>query len=208
LLDGLFAAPKADPHLRALLRQRAETRGPAALHRTLKRFDAKAAELIHPNDIPKTLRAIEVSLAARQPMTAQWTEGRDALTGYRVLRLCLDLPRAELYARIDRRAEAMFAAGLVEETRALIARFGPNCRPFGSLGYAQASAVVAGTLTEAEAIAQAAQGHRNYAKRQMTWFRCEAQLHPTHWLAGSGDSPAILAQAIALVAEFLSHKKV
>ena len=109
-----------------------------------------------------------------------------------------------LYARINQRAAAMFAAGLVEETRQLIARFGPACRPFHSLGYAQACAVLASELTGPEAIAQTAQGHRNYAKRQMTWFRREAQLHPMSWLSGPGDSPGILAQAAALVEAFLA----
>ena len=227
LLDGLFPAPAADPALRTLLRRRAETRGAAPLHRTLMRLDPTAAALIHPNDLPKLIRAIEVSAAARRPMTTQWTQGRDALSGYRILRLGLDLPRTAnqfvphssqphrdervqatedqtLYARINRRAAAMFAAGLVEETRQLIARFGPECRPFQSLGYAQASAVLAGELTEQEAIAQSAQGHRNYAKRQMTWFRREAQLHPVSWLSGPGDSHDILAQAAALVEAFLA----
>ncbi len=221
LLDGLFAAPPANPSLRSLLRNRAATRGSAHLHRTLTRFDPAAAALIHPNDTPKIIRAIEVSAAARQPITAQWSEGRDALTGYRILRLGLDLPRnsqnkknpgvgaippaeQDLYTRINQRAAAMFAAGLVEETRTLIARFGSACRPFASLGYAQAAAVLAGKLTEAEAIAQTAQGHRNYAKRQMTWFRREAQLHEVHWLPGPGDSPAIFAQAAALVARHLA----
>jgi tRNA dimethylallyltransferase len=204
LLDGLFAAPQADPHLRALLRRRAEMRGPGALHRTLARFDPEAARLIHPNDVPKMIRAIEVSLAARQPMTTQWTQGRDALTGYHVLRLGLDVPRDELYARINRRAAAMFAAGMVEETRDLIARFGANCRPLESLGYLQASAVLAGTMTEAEAILQTAQGHRNYAKRQMTWFRREAQIHTVHWLQGAGDSKEIAGQAITLVKAHLA----
>ena len=204
LLDGLFAAPQADPELRGLLRQRAQARGPATLHRTLTRFDPEAAKLIHPNDVPKMIRAIEVSLAARQPMTTQWTQGRDPLTGYRVLRLGLDVPREELYARINCRASAMFAAGLVEETRELIARFGPDCRPFESLGYAQACAVLAGTLSEPEATSQAAQGHRNYAKRQMTWFRREAQLHPVHWLHAAGNSPEAVTQAIRLMEAHLA----
>ena len=204
LLDGLFAAPPADETLRATLRQRAKTRGLASLHRTLTRLDPEAAKLIHPNDLPKMIRAIEVSLAARQPMTTQWTQGRDALTGYNTLRLGLDVPREALYARINRRAAAMFAAGLVDETRALIARFGPACRPFESLGYAQASAVLAGTLTEAEAIAQTAQGHRNYAKRQMTWFRREAQLHPVHWLTTAGESTETIQHAIRSVEAHLT----
>ena len=204
LLDGLFPAPPQDPALRELLRDRAATRGVAHLHRTLSRLDAAAAARIHPNDVPKAIRAIEVSLAARRPISEQWQAGRDALTGYHVLRLTLAPDRAELYRRIDDRAAAMFAHGLVEETRSLISRFGPECRPFQSLGYAEASAVLRGEVTKAEAIAQAQQGHRNYAKRQTTWFRSEAELHPTHRLAGAGDNPKIQAEAIRLVTQHLA----
>ncbi len=205
LLDGLFPAPPSDPALRTLLRARAARRGGASLHRTLARLDPRAAQLIHPNDVPKVIRAIEVSLAARRPMTEQWSAGRDALAGYRILRLGVTPPRPELYARIDARAQAMFDGGLVDETRALIARFGPECRPFTSLGYAQAAAVLNGTLTQAEAVAQAQQGHRNYAKRQLTWFRREAELHPVHWLEGAGDDPAVQARANALIEAHLSQ---
>ncbi len=204
LLDGLFPAPPADPALRTLLRARAVRRGPHSLHRTLTRLDRRAAQLIHPNDTPKAIRAIEVSLAARRPITELWTAGRDALTGYRILRLGLDPPRAELYRRIDRRAQTMFDRGLIEETRGLIDRFGPGCRPFNSLGYAEAAAVLNGTLTEPEALAHAQQGHRNYSKRQLTWFRREAELHPVHWLRGTGDDPAIQSEATALVAQHLA----
>ncbi len=203
LLDGLFPAPPRDESLRTLLRNRARKRGAEHLHRTLLRLDAHAAELIHANDVPKVIRAIEVSLSARQPMTEQWQQGRDALTGYRILRLGLDPPRPELYARIDQRAAAMFRAGLVDETKNLIERFGAECRPFTSLGYAQAVGVLQGALTVEQAIAAAQQGHRNYAKRQMTWFRREGELHPVHWLKGTGDSPELVAQAIALVEEHL-----
>jgi tRNA dimethylallyltransferase len=203
LLDGLFPGPPRNPALRALLRARAARRGAAHLHRTLTRFDPKAAALIHPNDMPKTIRAIEVSLSARRPITEQWQEGRDALTGYNILRLGLDPPRDELYARIDRRAAAMFRAGLVDETRRLAERFGKDCRALTSLGYLQALGVLEGSLTEAQAIAAAQQGHRNYAKRQMTWFRREAQLHAVHWLRGTGDSPQALEEAAALVSAHL-----
>jgi len=205
LLDGLFPAPPQDLALRELLRQRAATRGAAHLHRTLAHLDPAAAERIHPNDVPKVIRAIEVCLAARRPISEQWQAGRDALTGYRVLRLTLAPPRTELYRRIDARAAAMFTRGLIEETRQLIAQFGPDCRPFQSLGYAEASAVLRGELTEPEAISHAQQGHRNYAKRQTTWFRREAELHPTHLLEGPGDSPEIQAEAIALVTQHLTQ---
>ena len=205
LLDGLFSAPPQHPGLRALLRSRAQTRGAAHLHRTLTRLDPQAAMRIHANDLPKVIRAIEVSLAGRQPMTVQWTAGRDALTGYAILRLGLDPPRAELYERINQRAAAMFEKGLVEETRTLIARFGADCRPLTSLGYREAAAALSKQLTLAEAVANAQQGHRHYAKRQRTWFRREAELHPVRWLRGFGDSPSLVAEANHLASAHLAQ---
>lgn len=204
LLDGLHPAPPADAALRALLRRRAESRTGSHLHRTLSRLDAAAAARIHPNDASKLIRAIEVSVASRRPMSEAWAEPtRDALAGYRVLRLALAPPREELYARINQRAEAMFSLGLVEETSGLIARFGLACRPFTSLGYAEASAVLRGELDEPEAIRQAQQGHRNYAKRQGTWFRREAELHPTFWLEYPGDTEEVTSKAEDEVERFL-----
>ncbi len=204
LLDGLFPSPPPQPALRALLRRRAQLRGAPHLHQTLQRFDASAARLIHPNDAPKIVRAIEVTLADRRPMTLQWSAGgRDPLHGYRTLRLALNPPRAQLYDRINQRAEQMFADGLVEETRGLIERFGPDCRPFTSLGYRQAAAVLQGATSEAEAVMEASQGHRNYAKRQLTWFRADARKHETHWLEGFGDNPAVQQQALSLATAHL-----
>jgi tRNA dimethylallyltransferase len=199
LIDGLFPSPPADPGLRERLRRRT----PEQLHTILERLDPKAAALIHRNDVPKTIRAIEVSLAARLPITEQWEAGRDALTGYRILRIGLNPPRAELYHRINQRAAAMFHLGLVAETEALIARHGAENRPLTSLGYAEASAVLRGELTLDQAIAQAQQGHRNYAKRQMTWFRREPGVH---WLEGTGDAPEILEQAVELVQQHLEQQ--
>lgn len=196
LIDGLFPSPPSDPALRTRLR----TRTPEHLHRLLARLDPQAAQAIHTNDVPKAIRAIEVSLAARRPITDQWQQGRDALTGYNILRIGLNPPRAELYDRINQRAAAMFEQGLVEETASLIAQYGRDCRPLTSLGYAEACAVLEGRLTLDQAIAQASQGHRNYAKRQMTWFRREPEVH---WLEGTGDSPAIQVEAARLVARQL-----
>lgn len=203
LLDGLFPAPPQDAALRERLRGFAVRRGSTGLHRFLHRLDPAAAQRIHPNDIPKAIRAIEVSLAARKPISQQWQEGRDGLTGYRVLRLWLDPDRAELYRRIDQRAAQMFARGLVEETRALIAQHGPDCRPFTSLGYAEAAAVLRGEISESEAIKKAQQGHRNYAKRQGTWFRKEAEIHQTCQVPGFGDYPAVIERASAFAEQHL-----
>jgi tRNA dimethylallyltransferase len=221
LLDGLFPAPPRREPLREKLRQRAELRGPSHLHRILARLDPAAARLIHANDAPKLVRAIEVTLSARQPasgdapatgyipMTDQWQKGRDPLTGFRILRLGLNPPRAELYARINRRAAQMFdlpfnpptqGGGIIEETAQLLAQYGPDCRPLASLGYAQAAALLRGELTRDQAIAAAQQGHRNYAKRQLTWFRKDPALH---WLPGFGSAPETIEQASALVAHHL-----
>lgn len=204
LIDGLSPAPQRNPRLRSLLAERAARRGTAHLHRTLRRFDPEAAARIHPNDVPKTIRAIEVSLYASTPITQQWAErGRDSLEGYKILRLTLDPPRAELYRRIDGRAATMFHNGLLRETAQLIAQFGAGCAPFGSLGYREAAAVLRGELSERDAIAAASQGHRNYAKRQLTWFRREAQLRLTEVITACGDSPAAIEQTCRLAAAFL-----
>lgn len=208
LIDGLFPSPPSQPELRQKLRARAAAfaspeAGSSHLHRILGRLDPAAAKAIHPHDLPKLIRAIEVSLAARQPLTEQWQQGRDRLTGYRILRLGLNPVRAELYDRINLRAAAMFSRGLIEETGALLARWGTDCRPLVSLGYAEASAVLRGELSLQQAIERAQQGHRNYAKRQMTWFRRDTEIQ---WLAGPGDSPAIVAEALRLVEGFLDGK--
>jgi tRNA dimethylallyltransferase len=204
LIDGLFPAPPQKPGQRERLRRLATTRGPAYLHRLLTRLDKAAAAAIHVNDVPKVIRAIEVSLAAEEPLTQQWQKGRDALTGYRILRLGLNPSRARLYERINQRAAAMFDRGLIEETGRLIARYGADCRPLTSLGYAEATAVLQNQLTREQAVAQAQQGHRNYAKRQLTWFRREPNMH---WLEGCGGDQEIVDKALQLTARFLKESR-
>jgi tRNA dimethylallyltransferase len=197
LLQGLFPGPQRSPALRDRLLRKAETRGPLCLHRILKRLDPASAARIHANDTPKVIRAIEVTLAASRPMSEAWKDGREALTGYRILRLGLDPVRSELYERLNARARAMFAQGLIEETRELISRYG-RTPVLDSLGYRQAAQHLAGALTLEQAIAAASQGHRNYAKRQLTWFRREPEVC---WLKGFGDDPSLRAQAESLVAQ-------
>jgi len=203
LIDGLFPAPPQQRELRDRLRQRAAKRGAAHLHRILGRLDATAAGSIHVNDVPKVIRAIEVSMVAKQPLTEQWQKGRDRLTGYNILQIGLNPPRPLLYERINQRAAAMFDRGLIEETERLIERYGRDCRPLTSLGYAEASAVIREELTREQAVAQAQQGHRNYAKRQLTWFRRETQMR---WLEGCGSDEAIMHEACGLVAHHLDSQ--
>jgi tRNA dimethylallyltransferase len=195
-LEGLAPSPPRNDALRERLRRLAARRAPDALHRLLHRVDPVAAARIHPNDQPKLIRSLEVAALAQQSQTAQWTAGRDQLRGYRTLKLALDPSRAALYARINERAAAMFRNGLLEETATVVARFGADARGLGSLGYAQALTVLRGTQPLEIAVAQAQAGHRQYAKRQLTWFRRDAEIT---WLRGFGDDPAILEKAQARV---------
>ena len=200
LTEGLFAGPERQEALRARLRQTAQKRGSAWLHRILERLDAPSAARIHMNDTPKLIRAIEVCLAARQPMSqvlASKIESRDPLTGFRLLRVGLNPPRQGLYERLNERCAAMFAAGLVEETRGLLERFGP-VKALDSLGYRQALRVLRESSSIEDAIAAAQQGHRNYAKRQMTWFRREPDVR---WIEGFGNDAETVRAAASLVEE-------
>jgi tRNA dimethylallyltransferase len=195
LLEGLFPGPQRSEELRERLRQRVANGGPNYLHRILWRLDRAAAEKIHANDAPKLIRAIEVCLASRQKMSELWQQrGRDALQGFRVMRLGLDPDRQALYDRINRRAQQMFDNGLIEETQSLLEKYGDGAGPLSSLGYKQAVQFLRREVTREQALQAAQQAHRNYAKRQMTWFRREPEVH---WLRGFGDDNDIQRAALA-----------
>jgi tRNA dimethylallyltransferase len=188
LIDGLFPGPQRSDELRDRLRLRIKERGAEYLHRILRRLDPTSAEKIHANDVPKLIRAIEVCLAERQKMSDLWRErGRDALTGFRVLRFGLEPDRAQLYECINARCERMFAEGLIDETRGLLAKYADTLNypasPINALGYRQAVQHIRGELSLDQAITAAQQGHRNYAKRQLTWFRRES----VEWLKSFGE---------------------
>ena len=200
-LDGLFAGPSRDADLRRRLAAR-ETRRPGSLHRVLRRFDPQAAAKIHPNDVPKVTRALEIRLLTRRPVSELFREGRDRLTGYRILKLGLMPDRDALYQRLDARCEAMFAGGLIDEVRGILSRgFAASAKPFESHGYKQALQLLSGELNLHNAIFYAQRNTRNYAKRQLTWFRREAGLE---WLKGFGDSAGVREAAVARVRTFLT----
>lgn len=205
LVKGLFHGPKRDPALRKRLHRTAESRPAGYLWRVLERLDRKAASSIHPHDVPKLVRAIEVSLVASRPITEQWQQTAERLQGFRMLTLGLDPPRESLYARINSRARKMFAAGLVEEVQGLLQSGVPrSARPFGALGYAQCLRYLDGKCSREEAIESTAVQTRRYAKRQLTWFR-----HRTpgvRWVQDFGDAPEAIAQAADLVDGWLKSE--
>ena len=196
LTEGLFEGPARQDELRERLRASATRRGTAHLHRILQRLDPATAARIHPNDEPKLIRAIEVCVATRQPMSAQMgDEKKDPLIGFRLLRIGLNPARQALYERLNQRCAQMFSAGLVDETSGLLAQYG-RVKALDSLGYRQALAVLEEQMSAAEALAAAQQGHRNYAKRQLTWFRRDPEVH---WIEDFGNTEATLEQVSALV---------
>ena len=197
LLEGLFAGPERSEELRGRLRQRAARRGSQYLHRILSRLDRATAGKIHPNDAPKLIRGIEVCLASRQRMSELWDQGRDPLQGFRILRIGLNPDRAALYSRINQRAEEMLQQGLIEETQKLIKKYGTSARPLGSLGYKQATEFLRGEVTREQSLQMIQQAHRNYAKRQITWFRGEPQVV---WFNGFGEVSEIQRSICSLVA--------
>ncbi len=202
LLDGLFTGPSRDQALRDRLAARERLR-PGSLYRILQRLDPDAARNMHAHDVPKVMRALEVCLLTRRPVSELFHTGRDALRGYRALKIGLAPARELLYERLDERCRQMFAGGLIEEAqRILDLGFPAHSKPFESHGYKQALQVLRGELTLKEAIFYAQRNTRRYAKRQMTWFRQEAELV---WLHGFGEEPQVRAEALELVRKFLTE---
>ncbi len=192
LLDGLSPAPTRNEELRARLSE-VWRRRPAALQRFLRRRNPAAANRIHANDRQKLMRAIELGTGPALP--------KEGLQGFRVLKIGLHPERGRLYEKLNERAVWMFENGLLAETRALLdAGVSPAAKALGTLGYRQAVKALALEWTMAEAVADCQVRTRQYAKRQMTWFRAQADIQ---WLDGFGDEAEIQRAASSRVRAFL-----
>jgi len=189
--------PLRSEELRERLRANVAARPPGYLHRILKRMDPVSAEKIAPGDEQKLIRAVEVCLLAKKPLSEVHRAGRNPLRGWRPIRIGLSPEREALHQRIHARTDAMLAAGWMEEVRGLVAGSLPsNAKPFDFIGYRELRAVLNGEMKLEEAKAAIQQATRRYAKRQLTWFRRDAQIH---WLSGFGQDAAIQQQALAIV---------
>lgn len=194
LLEGLADAPERSEELRARLRERAQLRGPEHLHRLLVRLDPERGSRIAPRDTQKVIRAIEMRILAGKPVGEIHGAGRDGLKGYAVQKIGLAPERDALYARIQERTEAMIRDGWLDEVRQLISKGIPaDAKPFQFIGYSELRSYLNGPLTMESAVKKIQQATRQFAKRQLTWFRKEPDVH---WLAGFGDDPAIGAAAL------------
>ena len=202
LLEGLCPGPPRSDRLRARLARR-ESLHPGWLHATLARFDPSSAARIHPADVQKLIRAVEVLLSTREPLSAWFERGRDPIPGFRTLKLGLDPPRDALYERLDARLDGMFAGGLLDEVRNVFALgFPATSKALEAHGYKQAIQVLRAEIGLQEAVVLAKRNTRRYAKRQWTWFRRDPEVL---WISGFGDEPAAQQAAQAATTEFLAH---
>lgn len=185
LLEGLADVPPRSEQLRERLRASGEEHGPGYLHRLLKRLDPETAQRIAAADEQKLIRAVEVCVLARRPISEVHRAGRTQLTGWRALKIGLIPPREALYERIHARTDAMLAQGWLKEVRGLVASELPgNAKPFDFIGYRELRQVLRGEQKLEEARALVQQATRRYAKRQLTWFRKDTSVH---WISGFGD---------------------
>ena len=188
LLEGLADLPLRSEDLRERLRVSAAEHGAGHLHEMLAHLDASAAKQISAADEQKLIRAIEICLLAKKPLTEVHRAGRTPLAGWRILKIGLQPEREALYQRIHNRTDAMLQAGWLDEVSGLMASGLPeNAKPFNFIGYRELRSHLRGEITLDAARAAIQQGTRQYAKRQLTWFRREQNVH---WLGGFGDDPS------------------
>lgn len=197
---GLFDAPRRDEALRARLLRRKQ----GSPHRLLRRLDPEAAKRIHPNDLQKTIRAVEVCLLQQRPIS-ELQPNREPMAGFHFLKLGLEPDRSALIERLNERCVRMFQAGLIEEVRHVLdTGFARTSKALESIGYREALLFLDGKLTPNQAVEMTQISTRQYAKRQLTWFRKEADIR---WIHRFGNSRDAMAAALPAVEELLSKTK-
>jgi tRNA dimethylallyltransferase len=189
LLAGLFRQEESVRKERPRLARELTAQGLPALLARLQSLDPVAAQRLAPGDTYRILRALEVVEATGRPLSDLHADHNFQDRPYLTLKLGLDLPREELYRRIDTRVEAMLAQGWLEEVRRLLQRYPPGIKPLQALGYRHLVAFLEGSLALAEATLQTQKETRRYAKRQLTWFRADPEVRWFH----PGQPEAMLA---------------
>lgn len=204
LLSGMaFAPEKTDPAIRARLQARADTEGGAALYAELQRIDPDYAAQVHPNNLPRVIRALELFEATGRRMSDQRREARPAEAPYHALCLCLTCrDRAVLYSRIDRRVDEMVENGVLDEARQVYDHRDAYRTAAQAIGYKEFFPYFEGTAGLTECTERLKQATRNYAKRQLTWFRRQ---NDAVWLYL--DEEDVTEGACTLVRAFLHNEE-
>ena len=180
IVDGLFEGPGADPSLRKRLEEEAAQLGVDALHKQLQTCDPESADRIHPNNLVRVIRALEVYELTGAPMSKLQQQWHPEKQRYPFIAFGLTMPRALLYRRIEQRVDVMLANGLIAEVESLLAAgYARDSVALQSFGYRELIAYLDGNCTYLEAISQLKQNTRRFAKRQLTWFRKDTRIE---WL--------------------------
>lgn len=201
LVHGICGAPPRDPEIRGAIEQRVEQEGIRSAYDELRRIDPEAAATIAPGDRTRIVRALEIHRVTGQPASALRGQHGFGERRYDALMIGLTLDRAELYRRIEERVDRMIAAGLVDEVRALLAKHGANRQPFAAVGYKEVVAHLEGEAGLDESIRLIKQHTRNFAKRQLTWFRADPSIrwfHPTDLAAMESEIRRFLVMSPAI----------
>ena len=198
LLNGVFAGPGRNQELRQRLDKIGVRRGSGALVRLLKAVDPVTSERVHPSDLNRVIRALEVFYQSGVPIS-QLQALRQPIQDYKILKIGLKVERKVLCDRINRRVDEMFRCGFLDEVGALLRQgYSPRTKGFEAIGYRYAASHLAGDMTLQDAIDKTCVSTRRYAKRQKTWFRKESDVC---WIEAPGDASEVLGKALAIVEE-------
>ncbi len=201
LIDGLFEGPARAEQLRARMRRIIKRKSAKILHRALQRVDPECARRLAERDAERIIRAYEVYLVSGKSMSWWQQQPRDALKGYRWLKIGIEISREQLYRRIEQRVEEMFHSGFLEEVSSLREKFPRESKAFKAIGYRQIAEYIDGKLSYQQAIDSTKTESRHFAKRQRTWFRADRSII---WLDGQADFPDLKDRASALISAFLN----
>jgi len=194
LTRGLFSGPAGNPSLRLILKQKAESEGSSRLHKELQTVDPEAALRIHPRDTLRIIRAIEVYTQTRRPISSFHYQHGFREQPYRTLKIGLTLEKEELYRRIESRCEEMLEKGWVEEVKNLLQKgYSPRLKSLQSLGYRHLVSFLTGNIDLEEAVRLVKRDTRRYAKRQMTWFKADPEIH---WFPASPENLSLITQKV------------
>jgi tRNA dimethylallyltransferase len=189
LTQGIFKSPEIDPAVRLRLKMEAEKEGGDPLYQRLEKVDPRTASHLHPNDLFRTIRALEVFESTGMPISFYRGQHCFGERPYQIFKIGLEMSRDSLYHRIDQRVDEMIEQGLLREVERLIEMgYGPELKPMQSLGYKQMNQFLLKRIDWEEAVRQIKRDTRRYAKRQWTWFRADPEIG---WYDGSADRQKI-----------------